>query len=278
MVVLRDCWVNFGVAMSDFLSEMGVISHARAAALDEVSLDARAHHRQRPDPLDIQGFGLIAEIKFSAPSMGALQTPEDPITAAIERARSYESAGAVAISVLTEPTRFGGSMEHLAAVADAVQIPVMRKDFLVDPAQVLEARAFGAAGVLLILRMVDDARLDQMCGLADELGMFVLLEAFDREDLVRAHRYPNALVGLNSRNLASLDVESSRFESLVSAFPKGARKVAESGLGDVEDIQRVARLGYELALVGTALMRAENPAMMVSEMTAAGREASCTFI
>ena len=263
--------------MGDFLSEMGVISHARAAALDEVSLDARAHHRPSPAPLDVQGFGLIAEIKFSAPSVGTLETNADPIAAAIERACRYEAAGAVAISVLTEPTRFGGSMEHLSAVADAVRIPVMRKDFLVDPSQVLEARAFGAAGVLLILRMLDDARLDQMCGLAEELGMFVLLEAFDKEDLARAHRHPSTLVGLNSRNLATLDVESSRFESLVSAFPHGVRKVAESGLGDVEDIQRVARLGYELALVGTALMRAKDPANMVSEMTAAGREASCTF-
>ena len=263
--------------MGDFLSEMGVISHARAATLDEVALDAKAHHRASPTPLDVEGFGVIAEIKFSAPSVGTLQTHADPIAAAIERARRYETAGAVAISVLTEPTRFGGSVEHLSAVADSVQIPVMRKDFLVDPAQVLEARAYGAAGVLLILRMLDDARLDQMCSLAEELGMFVLLEAFDQEDLARAQRHPNSLVGLNSRNLATLNVESSRFESLVSAFPNGVRKVAESGLSNVEDIQRVARLGYELALVGTALMRAKDPATMVSEMTAAGREASCTF-
>ena len=194
----------------------------------------------------------------------------------MKRAQSYESAGAAAISVLTEPTRFGGSMEHLSAVVDAVEIPVMRKDFLVDPAQILEARAHGAAGVLLILRMLDDARLDQMMALAKEFGMFVLLEAFDREDLERAHRYPDALVGLNSRNLVTLEVESSRFETLFSAFPKDVRTVAESGLGTVEDIQRVARLGYDMALIGTALMMADDPARMVSEMTAAGREASCT--
>ena len=262
--------------MSDFLSEMGLISHARAMALDEVSLDARAHHRPSPPVLDVHGFGVIAEIKFSAPSAGTLQAHDDPIAAAVTRAQAYESAGASAISVLTEPTRFGGSMDHLSAVADAVEIPVMRKDFLVDPAQILEARAYGAAGVLLILRMLDDARLDQMMALAKEFGMFVLLEAFDREDLARAHRYSDVLVGLNSRNLATLEVESSRFETLFSAFPKDVRTVAESGLGTVEDIQRVARLGYDMALIGTALMKADDPAKMVSEMTAAGREASCT--
>ena len=169
-------------------------------------------------------------------------------------------------------------MEHLAAVVDAVQIPVMRKDFLVDPVQVLEARAYGASGVLLILRMLDDARLDQMVALAEELGMFVLLEAFSAEDLSRAHRHPRALLGLNSRNLVTLEVESSRFETLRSAFPNEVCKVAESGLCGVEDIQRVARLGYDMALVGTALMRANEPAKMVREMAAAGREAQCTSI
>ena len=261
--------------MSDFLSEMALISHARAASLDEVSLDARAHHRPAVSNLSVKGFGLIAEIKFSAPSVGVLRTDHDPIAAAVERARSYESAGAYAISVLTEPTRFGGSLEHLAAVADAVRIPVMRKDFLVDPAQILEARAYGAAGVLLILRMLDDARLDQMVELANELGMFVLLEAFDSADLERASQYPRALVGLNCRNLRTLAVEPERFERHVGAFPEGVLKVAESGLETVEDVRRIAELGYEMALVGTALMRADKPEQLVAAMIAAGRDASC---
>ena len=261
--------------MSDFLSEMALISHARAGSLDEVLLDARAHHRPAPPTLKVEGFGLIAEIKFSAPSVGVLQADRDPIAAAVERAISYESAGAGAISVLTEPTRFGGSLEHLAAVADAVQIPVMRKDFLVDPAQILEARAYGAAGVLLIVRMLDDARLDQMMELADELGVFVLLEAFDSEDLGRASRYPKALVGLNCRNLRTLAVEPARFSDHIDAFPGDVLKVAESGVETVEDIRRIAELGYEMALVGTALMRADEPEKLVAAMIAAGRDASC---
>ena len=255
---------------------MALISHARAAALDEVSLAARVHHLAVPPYLDVDGFGLIAEIKFSAPSSGVLRSAGDPLQAAVARARAYEAAGALAISVLTEPTRFAGSMEHLQAVAEAVQIPVMRKDFLVDPVQILEARAHGAAGVLLIIRMLDDARLDQMMDLADELNLFVLLEAFDAEDLQRAARYPRALVGINCRDLTTLAVEAGRFEEHIEAFPDRVCKVAESGLATVEDVRRVAHLGYGMALVGTALMKSDEPAQMVADMTEAGRRASCT--
>ena len=264
--------------MSDFLYEMGVLSHARAACIDEVALDARAHHRPPPPQLDTDRFGVIAEIKFSAPSSGVLRTHADPIAAAVARAKAYEEAGAHAISVLTEPTRFGGSLEHLAAVAEAVDIPVMRKDFIVDPAQVLEARAHGAGGVLLIVRMLEDARLDQMMDLASELDLFVLLEAFDEDDLGRSARYPDAIVGLNCRDLTSLDVDPGRFEALAHAFPDGACRVAESGLSVPEDARAVASLGYGLALVGSALMRSDDPKQLVAEMTAAGREESCTFM
>jgi indole-3-glycerol phosphate synthase len=257
---------------------MGVLSHARAACLDEVALDALAHHRSPPPELDTDRFGLIAEIKFSAPSSGVLQAHTDPVGAAVERALKYEAAGAHAISVLTEPTRFGGSIEHLTAVSAAVQIPVMRKDFIVDPAQVLEARAHGAGGVLLIIRMLDDVRLDQMMDLAHELGLFVLLEAFDGDDLKRAGRYPGSIVGLNCRDLRSLQVDVSRLETLQNSFPDGVCRVAESGLSCAEDARKVALMGYGLALVGSALMRSDDPTQLVADMTAAGREASCTFM
>ena len=262
--------------MSDFLYEMGVLSHARAALIDEVAMDARAHHRPRPSQLDTSQFGLIAEIKFSAPSAGVLQSHDDPVAAAVKQALAYEAAGAVAISVLTEPSRFGGALEHLVAVAEAVDIPVMRKDFIVDPAQILEARAHGAGGVLLIVRMLDDVRLDQMMALAQELGLFVLLEAFDEADLLRTAQYPGAIVGLNCRDLATLDVDVDRFETLKHAFPAGVHRVAESGLAQPDDARRVAELGYGLALVGSALMRSDDPTALVGKMTAAGREALCT--
>ena len=258
--------------MSGFLAEMGLLSAARAAHVDSVMVDTQAHHRTPPVPLDVEGFGLIAEIKFSAPSAGVLRTEDDPITGAVKQARIYEDAGARAISVLTEPTRFGGSLEHLAAVCGAVDIPVMRKDFLVDPVQVLEARAAGASGILLILRMLDDARLDQMVELAQELGMFVLLEAFDADDLARAVHFEGALLGLNCRDLSTLQVDSGRLEELADAFPGNHTPVAESGMKTPEDARRVAGQGYSLALVGSALMRSKDPGALIVDMTAAGQE------
>ncbi len=256
--------------MSDFLLEMGVLSAARASVLDTVALDAKAHHMPSPTALDVDDFGLIAEVKFSTPSEGVLEAPERPIAAAVSRAQEYAQAGASAISVLTEPTRFGGDLSHLSAVADAVDVPVMRKDFLVDPAQVLEARVHGASGVLLIIRMLSDPRLDQMVELAQELGMFVLLEAFDEEDLARAARFRGALVGLNCRDLSTLGVDPGRFAALIGAFPDDCTRVAESGLRTAEDVHNVAELGYQMALVGSALMGSETPGELIQAMVSGG--------
>ena len=158
---------------------------ARAAVLDTVALDAKDTHAQTHWPSSGTGLGSLLRSSSRRPR-GAPDAPLDPVQAAVSRAEVYAQAGACAISVLTEPTRFGGDLTHLAAVASAVDVPVMRKDFLVDPAQVLEARVHGAAGVLVIVRMLSDARLDQMVELAHELDMFVLLEAFDEDDLSRA--------------------------------------------------------------------------------------------
>jgi indole-3-glycerol phosphate synthase len=256
--------------MSDFLADMGVLSTVRAAHVDAVAMDVKAHHRPPPPSLDDDGFGLIAEIKFAAPSGGVFVGDAQPIVAAVERARAYEAAGAKAISVLTEPTRFGGHLDHLAAVSEAVNIPVMRKDFLVDPVQVIEARAHGAGGVMLIIRMLDDHRLDQMVQLALELDMFVLLEAFDATDLARATDHRGVLLGLNCRDLRTLAVDPGRFERLAPAFPPGFIRVAESGLVRPEDVGAVSRLGYGMALVGSALMSSRSPGPLVTRMTAAG--------
>ncbi len=256
--------------MSDFLLEMGVLSTARASVLDTVALDAKVRHMTPPLPLDVEGHGVIAEVKFSTPSEGTLQSPEDPLHAAVARAKAYVQAGARAVSVLTEPSRFGGDLEHLAAVAAAVDVPVMRKDFLVDPAQVLEARVFGASGVLLIVRMLDDARLDQMVDLARELGMFVLLEAFDARDLARTEAYRDVLVGLNCRDLTTLQVDPERFARHSDGFPAGVVSVAESGLRTPADVQRVFGMGYRFVLVGSALMAASDPGSLVRAMVQEG--------
>jgi len=206
---------------------------------------------------------VIAEVKRSAPSVGRLAGAGLDIVA---QARAYAAGGAGAISVLTEPSRFDGELADLEAVAAAVRVPVMRKDFLVDPIQIYEAAAHGASGVLLILRMLDDARLAEMLAVADELGLFVLLEAFDAGDLSRVPPHTDHLVGLNCRNLASLQVDFARFEALASAFPAGSTKVAESGILTVEDARRVEALGYDAALVGSALMRSDDPTALVAAM------------
>jgi len=210
-------------------------------------------------------------VKFSAPSAGVLRQETDPLKAAKERAQIYQSAGARAISVLTEPSRFAGDLRHLEAVAAAVDVPVMRKDFLVDPTQVLEARVYGAAGVLLIVRMLDDDTLAEMVRQADELGMFVLLEAFDREDIDRAATFSDAMIGLNCRDLQTLEVEPQRFRELADAFPMGHVQVAESGLASVEDIETIVGLGYGMVLVGSALMKADDSGALLRAMIQAGR-------
>jgi indole-3-glycerol phosphate synthase len=194
--------------------------------------------------------------------------------------------GAAAISVLTEPSRFDGSLEHLAEVVRAVTgagVPVMRKDFLVDRRQILEARAAGASGVLLIVAMLNDKELPDLLACAREHSLFVLLEAFDERDLERirallengrcaddaANR--TLLVGINIRDLRTLAVDSGRLARLAPLLPEGAVCVAESGLASPSDAATAASLGYHMGLVGTALMRAANPAALLSDMLLAGR-------
>jgi indole-3-glycerol phosphate synthase len=183
---------------------------------------------------------------------------------------------------LTEPSRFAGTMQHLAEVIAAVpNTPVMRKDFLVEPGQVLEARSVGASGVLLIATMLGDARLGDMLACAFEHDMFVLLETFDSDDLARVNKLLSRpqyqeraergqfLVGVNTRNLRTLEVDAQRLAKLAPMLP-AARCVAESGLLTAADAAHAATLGYQLALVGTALMRSADPRSLVADMRAAG--------
>ena len=218
-------------------------------------------------PLNLGAFDVIAEIKNRSPAEGELTARG---VDRVDRAQQYVEGGAAAISVLTEPSRFDGSLEHLAEVAAAVPgTPVMRKDFLVDPVQILEARSAGASGVLLIAAMLDDRALRSMLDCSAEHGLFVLLESFDEEDLARSsklldnpadHERADAgqlLFGVNTRNLRTLHVDPERLAKLAPALPAG-RCVAESGLHTEADAAAVADLGYRLALVGTALMRSED--------------------
>jgi indole-3-glycerol phosphate synthase len=265
--------------VNNFLQQMAEHSAERAAhigPIDPADLD-------RPVvPLQLSGFDVIAEIKSRSPAEGELAGSDLDRK---EQARQYAAGGACAISVLTEPTRFDGALEHLEEVAAAVPgTPVMRKDFLVAPAQVLEARRAGASGVLLIATMLDDDTLRAMLDCAWEQDMFVLLECFDTEDLSRADRlleYPpdadhavagKLLIGVNTRDLRTLDVDKERLQRLAPLLPD-ARCVAESGLHSPDDAAAVAGLGYRLALVGTALMRSDDPAALITAMKTAGSSA-----
>ncbi len=261
--------------MNDFLAQMAAASAERAARVPSFT------DSDFEKPLAVlapDAFDIIAEIKERSPAEGGLASDAfDRVT----RARHYARGGAVAISVLTEPSRFDGSLAHLAEVAAALpDTPIMRKDFLVDPCQVSEARAAGASGVLLIVAMLADDALRTMLDRAAGHGMFVLLEAFDRDDLERTRRMLNdddrqraaeggLLFGVNTRNLRTLDVDSDRLRELAPELPEGIH-VAESGLHTPADAALAAGCGYTMALVGTALMRADDPAGLIAAMKDAG--------
>jgi len=200
------------------------------------------------------------------------------------RVGTYAQAGAAAVSILTEPSRFDGSLADLATGASALRpfsVPAMRKDFLVDAYQVLEGRLAGAGGVLAIIRMLPRQELEQLIDAALEQQMFVLLEAFDRPDIELAHALVDArrnhhhrlLVGVNSRDLATLKVVPGRLDTLAPLLPTAVKRVAESGVATAEDAARMATCGYDLALVGSALMSASDPAMLARAMLAQGRAA-----
>ena len=266
----------------NFLERMSRSSRERvAAASARATLGAlarRAADCPPPLPLRLGEFDLIAELKLRSPAAGSLaDSAFDPD----RQLDAYVAGGAAAVSVLTEPSEFHGELAHLEHAAARLRpsaCPVMRKDFLVDPYQVFEARAHGASGVLLIAAMLTDARLDEMIAAARELGLFVLLEAFDTDDLERlaALKFEPSdqiLVGVNSRNLKTLAVDFDRFAELANRIRTDVPRVAESGIDSADDVSTVASLGYRLALIGSALMRNDDAAARVAEFIAAGRNA-----
>ncbi len=261
--------------MSDFLKQMAAASAERAA---DAPTFGSADFDRPVVPLELGGFDVIAEIKQRSPAEGDLKLTE---RGRCDQAKLYAEGGAAAISVLTEPSRFDGSLDHLTEVVDALpDTPVMRKDFLVEPVQIDEARAAGASGVLLIVAMLDDMKLREMLERAYAHELFVLLESFDGKDIARATAFLNdsdreriaagtLLFGVNTRNLRTLEVDPKRLRRLVDQLPD-ARRVAESGLYSADDAARVAGYGYSMALVGTALMRSDDPAALIADMKRAG--------
>ena len=201
------------------------------------------------------GLSLIAEVKRASPSRGALADIPDPA----ELAKAYAAGGASAVSVLTEGRRFAGCLEDLDSVRASVGIPVLRKDFMVTDYQLWESRAHGADIVLLIVAALDDAQLAGMLGLADQLGMTALVEVHDEVETQRAVNAGATVIGVNARNLKTLDVHPDTFSRLRPLIPSGCVTVAESGIAGPADALAYAQQGADAVLVGESLVRTGHP-------------------
>jgi indole-3-glycerol phosphate synthase len=237
------------------------IVELRREALPEAELERRAADRN-PDGAAFERAlrhtpspRVIAECKRRSPSRGILRAAYQPA----EHARSYAAAGAAAISVLTEPTFFDGALEHLSAVRTAVVVPILRKDFIVTRYQVLEAAAYGADAILLIVGALTDAELKTLMADARTAGLAALVEAHDAAELERALERGASIVGINSRNLRTLAVDPGVHETLAARLPATVIGVAESGLRTTADWQRLERAGYSAFLVGERLIGEPDP-------------------
>jgi indole-3-glycerol phosphate synthase len=184
-------------------------------------------------------------------------------------AKAYEAGGAACISVLTDEPSFGGSLGDMTSVREAIRIPVLRKDFMVDPIQIVEARAAGADAILIIMAAVDDALAGELHAAADELGMSVLLEAHDEAELVRALGLPSPLMGVNNRDLRRFETDLGVTERLADMMPEGRLLISESGVREPGDIARLRGCGARGFLVGESLMRAADPVAAVRALTCA---------
>jgi indole-3-glycerol phosphate synthase len=241
-------------------------SAARAASLPEAELRAVAAGappaRGLRAALAAAGVGLIAEVKRRSPSVGPIRPDLD----AAALAAAYERGGASAVSVLTEPVHFGGSPADLAAVRAAVGLPVLRKDFVTSAYQVWEARAWGADAVLLIVAALGRAQLADLLAEAEAAGLDVLVEVHDAAEAASAAAAGATLVGVNARDLRTLEVDLGRFAAIAADLPPGALVVAESGIRERADVEAAAAAGAGAVLVGETLVRADDPARAVAAL------------
>jgi indole-3-glycerol phosphate synthase len=217
--------------------------------------------RGRPfsEALIDEGISLIAEMKRSSPSRGPIR----PGASVTDVVRAYEEAGARAVSVLTEPAFFGGSLDDLVEARAACGLPLLRKDFVVDEYQLLEARAAGADAVLLIVAALDRRRLAELAGAASELGMDCLVEVHDEDEVETAVEAGAEVIGINNRDLHSLEVDLGTTFRLLADIPAGTVVVAESGITEHGHVEELEQAGVDAILVGEALMRADDPRQAV---------------
>ena len=228
------------------------------------ALDRRSHSHRFREALLRDGVNIIAEFKRRSPSKGMIRANAD----LKQIVSSYQAGGASAISVLTEEDYFSGSLDDLRSVKQCVDLPVLRKDFIVDEYQVYESAVAGADAILLIVAALEDDALQRLRRLAeDELGMDALVEVHDRDEMQRAVACDATLIGVNNRNLHTFDVSLETSLSLVSVAPKGAMLISESGLNNATDLSRLRDAGYRGFLIGESLMRSENPEAALRDFT-----------
>jgi len=212
--------------------------------------------------LDADGLAVISEVKRRSPSKGDIRPDVDPAS----WARSYHAGGAACVSVLTDAEYFGGSPADLRAVRGAVDLPVIRKDFTVSPADICDARIMGADAVLLIVAALDQSELGDLHQLAVELGLDALVETHDEAEVERALAVDANLIGVNQRDLTTFEVDQARAIRVAASLPDSVVRVAESGVRGAEDAAQLATAGYHAVLVGETLMRADDPVQAVIDL------------
>jgi indole-3-glycerol phosphate synthase len=254
------------------LAEIVAATRRRLPELTDRSESLMAAASRLPPPpsfrraLEAPGMSVIAEVKRRSPSRGDLAPDLDPSAQALR----YAAGGAAAVSVLTEPEYFSGSPDDLAAVAGAVDIPVLRKDFIVHPAQVWEARALGASAVLLIVAVLDRDELASLLAVCSEAGLDPLVEVHDAAEARIAVDVGAPMVGVNNRDLTDFSVDLATAEAVAPLLAEIPVTIAESGIFTGADAARMGAAGYDAVLVGEALVKAPDPAALVAELRAAG--------
>ena len=212
-------------------------------------------------------IGLIAEIKFASPSAGTIRKKMDPISIG----RVYQGAGAAAVSLLTDKCFFGGDLDQLPRLKRAVSLPILRKDFIIDPIQVRESFLFGADAILLIARILSQGQLKDLLAVAHWFGLASLTEVHDRDDLEKAVECGAQIIGINNRDLDTFEVDIKTTIDLAPLIPKSCVLISESGIASKADIKRLNGTGVNAVLVGTSLMKSNNLPAKTRELTDAGR-------